>query len=142
MKQQLAYSNQKDVDFVFCPHPVTIDKSAEWGAGNIQQFPDGVFLKKNAEGIITHGVQPNEDSTAPVGWEIQPDGFYTKKPIWFLETLVAGKNISLDTLDGPINYEVKEASVLVAQDVDGQPNMKDTWVVSQEAFNRDYYFKS
>lgn len=60
-------SKQRNVKFSFCIEPVTIDKSAEWGPGNVQNFPDGVFFKHDPEtDEITHGVQPNSDKTAPV----------------------------------------------------------------------------
>lgn len=135
---QLAHSTQRNIDFVYCPHPVTVDKSAEWGKGNIQQFPNGVFLKKNDEGIITHGVQPNDDQSAPVGWRLQPDGFFEKLPIWLIKELEVGTMVELDTLDGVINYEVKKPTYLVCQNLNGEPNLSDSWAISVENFNNSY----
>lgn len=135
-------SKQKDVDFVFCPYPMTIDKSADWGEGNIQVFPNGVFLKRNKAGIITHGVQPNQNGNAPVGWVLQSNGFYTKQPIWYLETLEGGRIKKIKTLDGTVNYKVKNRSVLVAQDKNNHPDLNDTWIIDLEIFNRDYHFQA
>ena len=76
-------SNQRNVKFSFCPNPVTIDKSADWGEGNLQQFPNGVFLKHDPDSDeITHGVQPNKEVTAPVGWTHDLSNF-KKLPIFF-----------------------------------------------------------
>ena len=99
-----------------------------------------MFLKRNSKGIVTHGVQPNKESTAPIGWVLQPNGLYSKKPIWYLETLELGTVKGISTTDGFMNYEIKNPSVLVAQDKNNQPDLSDTWVIDSDIFNRDYDF--
>jgi len=36
--------------------------------------------------------------------------------------------VVLDTLDGRISYEVTEPSVVVCNEENGEPNLKDSWV--------------
>lgn len=136
-------SLQKDIKFSYCPNPVTIDKSDEWGEGNIQNFPNGVFLKHDEESdVITHGVQPNVgDNSYPEGWEKQADGLFKKKDIWFIRELEVGSTINIDTLDGEINYQVTVPSSLVCQDKDGQPNEKDSSVIRNDQLNKSYDLK-
>lgn len=130
-------SNQRNVNFSFCESPVTIDKSAAWGEGNLQNFPNGVFLKHDASGDVTHGVQPKEDMSAPIGWLKDENGF-KKLPIWIGERLAPGTTKNLLTLDGPIDYLVAEDSFVCCNDSDGIPNMKDSWVQSVAEINKNY----
>lgn len=132
-------SNQRNINFSFCPSPVTIDKSSEWGPGNLQNFPDGVFLKHDdVTGEVTHGVQPNEDKSAPVGWTSDENGF-KKLPIWLGKELEVGTVTGLETLDGPINYEVTEESYLCYNDNgNGEPNLGDSWAQTKVALDKNY----
>ena len=70
-------SNQRNVEFIYCSSPVTIDKSSEWGEGNLQNFPNGVFLKVKPENntIVTHGIEPNKLGDCPTGWIEDSYGF-------------------------------------------------------------------
>jgi len=133
-------SKQNDVHFSYCPHPVTIDKSVEWGDGNVQQFPNGVFLKHEENGSpnITHGVQPNEDSTAPVGWIKNHLGTYEKKPIFIGEKLEEGMVRQIDTLDGPIEYVVREPSIM-CWNGDEEPNLKDCYIQPIKNLEANYF---
>lgn len=134
----LVASTQKDVQFTFCESPMTIDKSDEWGPGNLQLFPKGAFLKHFAKGLISHGVQPNENKTAPVGWVRGNLGLFDKSPIWILEALEVGKTHRISTLDGIIDYEAKEPAYLVCQDFDGDPDYSDSWAMAKKELEKSY----
>ena len=132
-------SKQKDVKFSFCKEPVTIDKSSEWGEGNVQNFPNGVFFKHDSNtDEITHGVQPNEKGTAPVGWTHDLSNF-KKLPIWIGKELEVGSITGMETLDGSINYEVTEPSYLCYNDNgNNEPNLSDSWAQTIEAVEKNY----
>lgn len=135
MKKIIAL--QKNVTFVFCPHPVTIDKSKEWGEGNYQDFQNGVFLKINYEnGFISHGVQPSSDLKNPVGWIKTEGNKFSKKDAWYIKELKPNTTETIETID----YEVKEPAVLLCQDLKGQANFKDMWVLPLRNFERFYRF--
>jgi len=129
-------SQQRNVNFSFCPSPVTIDKSEEWGEGNVQEFPNGAYLKHDDAGIITHGVQPNDNLTSPVGW-ISDDKGYQKLPIWIGEYITDTRLVSLQTLDGVVNYQVNKPSY-ICYNGDEKPNNKDCWVQSEEELIKNY----
>ncbi|MFA7284634.1 MAG: hypothetical protein WC004_02325 [Candidatus Absconditabacterales bacterium] len=139
-------SKQRDILFLLCKSPITIDKSAEWGPGNSQLAPDGAFLKINeGEGgkmDISHLVQPNPEKTAPIGWVSngQPNRF-DKAPIWVDQKILnAGETVALQTADGPINYQVTEASYLCYNDKEGMPNLQDSWVQTRKNLEKNYEF--
>lgn len=139
---RLIHSKQQGVYFSYCPHPVTIDKSKDWGEGNKQCFPKGVFFKhdENDANVVTHGVQPNEEGTAPVGWIKDYLGTFEKKPILIGETLQPGQTKEINTLDGLINYEVKVTSVMCYnRNEDGSADMNDVYVQSLENLEKNYY---
>lgn len=131
-------SRQENVKFIFCPSPFTIDKSEEWGEGNLQQFPNGGFLKINDDGKVSHGVQPNEGGTAPLGWEVQENGLFRKKPIWLSPEVHTEGVISMETADGQIDYEVKEPSMVTYNDLNGEPNRNDGWVQTVANLEKNY----
>lgn len=134
-------SNQRNIKFSFCKEPVTIDKSSEWGDGNLQNFPLGVFFKHDLlTDEVTHGVQPNETGTAPVGWVVDDSGF-KKLPIHIGKELVVGTVTGITTLDGDINYEVTEPSFLCYND-DGnnKPDLKDCWAQTLNSIQKNYIF--
>jgi hypothetical protein len=136
-------SKQRNVEFFFCPSPCTIDKSSEWGPGNHQVAPNGAFMKIN-EGdakTISHLVQPNNDKTAPIGWVKTGFNSFDKAPIWVAESaLIVGETVHIDTLDGPINYEVKEEAYICANDLDGEPNPVDQWAQTRTNLDKNYEF--
>jgi hypothetical protein len=146
-------SKQRNQKFSYCPHPVTIDKSADWGPGNFQNFPDGVFLKHANNDIITHGVQPTVDRSRPVGWipsDLEGVGWigetewlFDKMPIWVEEETVLCENdvITLDTLDGKIMYTCKGPSFCCYNDLDGKPNFNDSWVQLIKDIEKNYFFE-
>ena len=108
---KLVESHQKNVQFIFCPNPVTIDKSLEWGEGNLQVAKEYAFLKLKDDGYtVANMVQSNENKTAPVGWitsvEIKEKGFFDKKPIFVDDSRIfqPDENVELDTLDGKMKY--------------------------------------
>lgn len=139
-------SRQTEVVFSWCPHPVTIDKSEDWGKGSMQHFPNGVFLKHDTHGNVTHGVQPNEDKTAPVGWVPSHTCIdipcaktcYDKSPIWASVAIAESGKIRLDTIDGFVEYEIKEPSCVVAQDDNGKPSETDRWVMTIRELQKSY----
>jgi hypothetical protein len=140
MKRVFASSKQKDIKFSWCAMPVTVDLSSLWGEGNLQSFPSGVFLKHDAEGTITHGVQPKEDNSAPVGWIRQEDGLYCKEGIWVLEKLEVGHTVNIDTLDGEMNCVITKPSYLVANGTPEEPNQRDTWSQFTTDLVKNYNF--
>jgi len=140
---------QRNVHFSFCPHPVTIDKSAEWGPENIQKFPNGVYLKHDVEtDEISHGVKPDgEFLDKPEGWEPEMNddhkegrikGRFKKNDIWFVKDLEVGKIHTLDTLDGMMNYDVDEPSSMVCQDKEGTADISDSWVIAYSKLTKLY----
>jgi len=133
-------SKQNRVQFSFCPHPFTIDKSSEWGEGNKQLFPDGGYMKHESIGSInvTHGVQPNIYGTSPIGWLKNNDGTFRKQPIFIGEELKVGTTHELNTLDGVVSYEVKEPSILCYNGTT-EPNMKDVYVQSIKNLQENYF---
>jgi hypothetical protein len=141
---RLIQSKQRNVMFVFCASPITIDKRAEWGpdGSNLQEAPNGAFLKMNSPTEVSHLVQPNEDKTAPVGW-VPGDspGLYTKSPIWVEdEVLQPGTTVSMMTLDGPMTYVPREESVVCYNgDVNG-PNLQDGWIQTLKNLSKNYEF--
>jgi len=125
-------SKQIGVQFFYCPSPVTLDKRASWGndPSNFQQGPNGAFLKTDANGNISHLVQPNADNTAPIGWQPSMIGItntYDKKPIWINpEQIEAGVVLEVKTLDGDIVYTVNEPShICYNSATDGSADLND-----------------
>lgn len=150
MKKAISNSNQHNVRFVWCPSPVTIDKSGSWGEGNFQKGPNGAFLKLNNDFVtVSHLVQPNADKTAPKGWmpQINPEneelipGFFDKGDIWVVEnTVLENQEFKLNTLDGPLTYNVTEPSIIVCNDENGEPDLNDAWVMTIKNFNKNYSY--
>lgn len=138
-------SKQRQVIFSYCPHPVTVDKSAEWGEGNLQHFPNGVFLKHGDDNIITHGVQPKEDASAPIGWvrsfETHSQDEFDKAPIFVNDAfeLTIGETYGMLTKDGRVEYDVTEESrVVYNMRPDGEPDLTDGWVVTVRELEKSY----
>lgn len=135
-------STQRNVRFVFCPNPVTIDKRDEWGDNpeNMQQAPNGAFLKFSSDTEVSHLVQPNDDRSAPVGWVVGDEpGAFHKAPIWVDEkVLQPGTTKELATLDGDIKYEVTEPSMVCYNDNGGEPNLNDGWVQTVAQIEKNY----
>lgn len=143
-------SKQKFQKFSWCPHPVTIDKSKDWGPGNMTEFPDGVFLKHDGStGDVTHGVQPNADKTAPVGWIksnltaalMVPSTYqyFDKSPIW-IEDETLKEDTVVKTLDGVIEYKYDPlvASVICYNGCANGPYMEDAWVQTVKNIEKNY----
>lgn len=145
MKCIRVKSKQENVEFVYSPNPITIDKSKSWGEGSIQNFPNGAYLKLN-DGVVSHGVQPNDDNTAPVGWYKNKNGSYNKKDIFVVSLLPFKsddiKTVEISTLDGVMNYDIKKPSVIVAQNVNGTPDLKDIWTMTLDDLNKFYHFNT
>ncbi len=136
-------SKQIGVHFLFCASPVTIDKRAEWGdsADNLQQAPNGAFLKTSSPTEISHLVQPNADKTAPIGWMPgSAPGLFNKLPIWVDDEylLQVGEVKKLATADGEIEYTAKELSMVCYNDLNGTPNEADAWVQTVAAVKQNY----
>lgn len=133
-------SNQRNIKFSFCSSPLTIDKSADWGEGNLQKFPNGVFLKHDESTFeITHGVQPNNIGTAPIGWTFDNKGF-KKLPIWIGEKLFPGERRMINTLDGEITYLVAEDSYVCYNGIE-TPDLEDVWIQSVKELEKNYILK-
>ena len=140
---RLITSKQVGVKFIACPSPVIIDKREAWGesASNLQQAPNGAFLKMQDDLTVSHLVQPNADFTAPVGWVIgSAPGLYDKAPIFVTdEVLAIGSKVKLDTLDGPIEYDVKEPAMICYNvGADGAANFADGWVQKLADLQKNY----
>jgi len=134
-------SKQRNVRMIYCPYPTTIDKSADWGEGNIQESQNGAcFLKLDDKGEVSHMVQSRVNFKCPIGWVIG-DGkdLYHKAPIFIGEELWVGRTYVLDTLDGKMEYEVKEPSFLCYNGEDS-PNMEDVYVQTRKNLIANYDF--
>ena len=133
-------SKQRNVSFIFCSDPITIDKRKSWGESNdnLQIATNGAFLKMKTPFEVSHLVQPNEDKTAPVGWVSVGDGLYNKLPIHIIRKVEAGEIVELNTLDGKITYECKELSAIVCNDCNGSPDENDCWIQSWENIIKNY----
>ncbi len=142
---RFVQSRQVSVAFVFCPSPIVIDKRAEWGQDptNLQEAPNGAFLKMSSPTEVSHLVHPNADKSAPVGW-VQGDGpgLFDKSPIWVEdEILQPGTTKLMQTLDGDLNYDINEPSVVCYNgDLNG-PNLSDGWVQTIRNVEKNYDFE-
>jgi len=141
---RLIESKQKNVLFIFCANPCTIDKK-DWGSkNNMQIAPDGAFFKINEgnEMTVSHLVQPDKEFIAPIGWMKKEEANrYDKAPIWVEDDhpLEVGSVVTVDTADGKISYEVKETSYLCYNnDKDGRPS--DCWVQTEKNLKKNYDF--
>lgn len=138
-------SKQRDVQFLFCKSPVTIDKRADWGdsAENLQHGPNGAFLKTSSPTEVSHLVQPNADKTAPIGWMPgSGPGLFDKLPIWIYDenVLQAGEVKKLMTADGEMEYTAKDLSLVCLNDLNGAPNEADAWVQTIAEIRKNYDF--
>lgn len=137
---RLIRSKQRNVPFVFCASPVTIDKSADWGPGNLQNAPNGAFLKMSSPTEVSHLVQPNEDKTAPIGW-VPGDGsgLFNKAPIWVEEEILQpGTSRDVNTLDGMIVYQVREPSMICYNGDEKVANIYDGWIQTVRELTKNY----
>lgn len=138
-------SRQRNVRFLFCSNPVTIDKQKDWGdsAENLQQAPNGAFLKTSSSTEISHLVQPNGDKTAPIGWMPGAEpGLFDKLPIWVDDehVLQPGDIKKIHTADGEIEFTVKEPSMVCYNDLDDAPNEDDSWIQKVFDIKKNYEF--
>jgi hypothetical protein len=145
-------SKQKNVPFIWCPDPITIDKRSSWGNtdDNLQVAPNGAFLKlmnnsNNCISIIptiSHLVQPKEDKSAPVGWvpTLFFPGLFDKEPIWVEDIIVpAGDNYEFQTADGKMVYCLDEdAKVCYNCLENGEPNYEDGWIQTVSEIEKNY----
>lgn len=128
-KKLIPTEDQMGVTFIKCEHPFTIDKSAEWGEGNVQEFPNGGYLRI-VEGCVGWGVQPNADFTAPIGWVPNGKGTFDKLPIWVQDFIYKPTGfLPLLTKDGFISYEVKTPTVIVYNCKNNRPDWQDSWAM-------------
>ena len=138
-------SKQRDIKFIYCGDPITIDKRNSWGTdpSNMQIANRGAFLKMKNETTVSHLVQPNEQQDAPVGW-IKTDvpSLFDKAPIWVSSDIVpANTPYEIQTLDGLLKPCFDEPSVLCYNcNPDGSINMDDVWLqkISDLKKNYDY----
>jgi len=146
----LVDSFQRYIMFFWLSSPTTIDKQADWGEGddNYQMFPNGTYLKASdgtGDIEISHGVQPNEAGTAPLGWTYNSPNRYDKLSIWVShEIYPAGTKLTVKTADNvkPLEYICKKDSVLVANYLpSGEPNTDDVWVQTVENLEKNYDIK-
>lgn len=142
---RLIQSKQRNVLFVFCASAITIDKRSEWGPdpSNLQTAPNGAFLKMNSPTEVSHLVQPNDDKTAPIGW-VPGDGpgLFSKSAIWVEdEVLQSGTTKQMKTLDGELNYEVKEPAVVCYNGDENGPNLADGWVQTVKNLKKNYEYE-
>ena len=145
---KLIKSNQTGIFFAFCPSPVTIDKRESWGPDetNFQQGPDGAWLKmswKDDQWVVSHLVQPNADNSAPKGWiQGSGPGLFDKEPIWIddSKSFQIGEIIEMDTIDGPIKYEVKEPVAITYNGDENGPDKRDGWVQTIANIKKNYQY--
>jgi len=141
---RLILSKQNDIPFVFCASPITIDKRADWGNNldNLQTAANGAFLKLSSPTEVSHLVQPNEDKSAPIGWvRGSSPGLFSKSPIWVEEeVLQPGETKKMKTMDGNLNFEVKEPSVVCYNGDETGPDLNDGWVQTVRELRKNYEF--
>lgn len=146
LTMKLVQSTQKNVRFIFCPNPVTVDKSLEWGEGNLQVAKEYAFLKLKNDGFtVANLVQSNKSKSAPVGWirssEIDEIGFFNKKPILVDDSTIyqPGESVELETLDGKMKYSFDKSFVIVYNSTDeGELDQKDCWAMTLENLKKNY----
>jgi hypothetical protein len=135
-KQTIFKSTKPPTMHIFAADPVTIDKSAEWGEGNLQNFPDGVFLQIPHD-TVTHGVQPNNDKTAPIGWHHTGNSLYGKNDI--IAEITTDTVVTLITRDGDMIYDNPDKNGWICYNiVDGMRDHTDPWFVTNEKFQQLY----
>lgn len=141
---KLVRSRQRGVEFIFCPYPVTVDKRKSWGDSpqNVQEFPNGVYLKTDSTGNISHGVQPNDtDGKSPLGWSSTEDPRrFDKLDIWIDDTVIPAMSVtSVKGKDGFMKYEFEEPSYLCHNcNPDGGIDLDDGWVSKVPSVTKDY----
>lgn len=144
-KMRRIQSKQQGVPFVFCPSPVTIDKRAAWGPDpiNLQEAPNGAFLKMKSPTEVSHLVQPNKDKTAPIGWiPGNGPGLFDKNPIWIEDTVLQpGETKFVECRDGDKNYEVRELSVVCYNGDANGPDLTDGWVQTMADLKKNYHYE-
>lgn len=133
---KIIESKQKNITFIKCDHPFTIDRSKDWGEGNLRQFPEGGWLRVD-NGKVSRGVQSNEENTAPVGWIKNENGTFDKENIYVIQELELGDH-EIDTMDGRMKYEVKEKSYLVCNLENNKPNLRDAWIMKEKDLVNNY----
>ncbi|MTB52196.1 hypothetical protein [Lewinella sp. W8] len=133
-----AVSRKGRIRHIYCPHPMTLDKSSSWGPGNVQHFPKGCFLQLNDRGEVTHGVQANSTGKAPVGWHHVEGEYFEKDLVWAEQR--SETSIRLTTLDGPMTYDNPSADgfVLYNSTPEGAPDYDDPWFMPAAKFHRVY----
>lgn len=135
---KLVKSKQSKIKFIVIKSPITIDKSKDWGPGNFQNFPNGAFLKVEGE-EISHGVQPEDDFSNPIGWIPNKEaGFFDKKPIWISDDTFEEGMISLSTKDGHIHYEVNEPCKVCYNNLNNKADLTDAWVQTIDSLQKNY----
>ncbi|MBI4158131.1 MAG: hypothetical protein HY505_00705 [Candidatus Yanofskybacteria bacterium] len=110
-----------------------------------EQSPDRAQWRVSENELATevsHLVQSNEDKTAPIGWVPgNGPGLFDKAPIWIEDTVLQpGETKSMKTMDGDLNYEVKEpATVCYNGDASG-PDLTDGWVQTLANLRKNYEY--
>ena len=119
-------SLQPPARFVRFTSPMVLDRSAEWGPGSVQSFPNGAFLRLRSNDEVSHGIQPNEDFSAPVGWEpTAKRGLFRKKDI-SAERIEGSGSIVITTLDGPVSCPLP-CYLCANLNYHGEPDPHDRW---------------
>jgi hypothetical protein len=147
-----ARAKQKNIMFIKLDSPTTIDKRKNWGKKNknFQNFPNGVFIKCDENFNGSHGVQPNDNGDAPKGWEkTDKVGFFDKKDIWIDPNVIHPNKeedpinvVTIATLDGVIQYEIKEPSCFVFNmKEDGSIDVEDSWIQTVKELEKNYFVR-
>jgi hypothetical protein len=138
-------SKQRNVVFVFCASPITIDKRGDWGdyADNLQIASDGAFLKMKSPTEVSHLVQPNADKTAPIGWVAgDGPGLFSKLPIWVTDEIIpANTDVKINTLDGELNYRYTTPSMVTYNGDENGPNLNDGWLTTIKDLQKNYEYE-
>lgn len=139
-----VHSKQQNIPFVFCGSPITIDKRGDWGAdaSNLQEAPNGAYLKMMTETEVSHLVQPNADRTAPEGW-IPGDGpgLFSKSPIWVTGVEIPpGETTVINGLDSTMNYTFDEPAMVCYNSDENGPNYSDGWVQTMKNLRKNYHY--
>ena len=136
--------------------PITLDKSAEWGEGNVQSHDEGCWIQlsnETIEGTEVFGVSHLVANVSlsgvdiPVGWKHAKNPFneertetqiFNKLPV-FAEQETVANIVRLETLDGKMEYDnAGKDGWILYNGLDGKPDQKDPWFMKDEQFKNTY----
>lgn len=142
------YKKKKDEPTLmfWVSEPIVLDKSKNWGEGNIQKHKDGCWVQiKN--GKVSHLVAGDEFE--PVGWSkynfskgtpytMINSNLFWKRPVRAEQ--IYAPTVKMKTLDGEMDYDnsTRDGWVIYNTDMCGDPNFEDGWFMTNTDFKTQY----